>query len=149
MGEAVKTAVKAPETKKENQISQVQKGNFYQPLSSPVEQILFLQRTIGNQAVQKLMKSGALQAKLRIGAPGDVYEQEADRVADAVMRMPQTQALSGGTPSIQRMCPKCEIDELKRQPIKEEDERRSCKGNQSKKRRKSFRGRQLLVVSLK
>jgi hypothetical protein len=30
-----------------------------------------------------------LQAKLRIGQPGDVYEQEADRVADAVMRMPE------------------------------------------------------------
>ncbi|MCZ7356841.1 MAG: hypothetical protein O8C66_14250 [Candidatus Methanoperedens sp.] len=59
MGEAFKTAVKAPETKKENQVSQVQKGNFCQPLSSPVEQILFLQRTIGNQAVQRLMKSGA------------------------------------------------------------------------------------------
>ena len=35
------------------------------------------------------MRSGALQAKLRIGPPGDVYEQEADRVADAVMRMPE------------------------------------------------------------
>ncbi len=89
MGEAIRTAVKAPETKKQNQVSQVQKGNFYQPLSSPVEQILFLQRTIGNQAVQRLMKSGALQAKLRIGAPGDVYEQEADRVAEQVMRMPE------------------------------------------------------------
>lgn len=108
MGEAVRTSVKAPETKKENQVSQVQKGNFYQPFSSPVEQILFLQRTIGNQAVQRLMKSGALQAKLRISAPGDVYEQEADRVADAVMRMPQPQAVSSGIPSIQRACQKCE-----------------------------------------
>lgn len=35
-----------------------------------------------------LLKSGALQAKLKIGQPGDKYEQEADRVADAVMRMP-------------------------------------------------------------
>jgi outer membrane protein OmpA-like peptidoglycan-associated protein len=68
------------------------------------------------------MKSGALQARLRIGAPGDVYEQEADRVAEQVMRMPKPQAISGYTPSIQRACPKCENDELKRQPIKEEDE---------------------------
>jgi hypothetical protein len=122
MGEAVIASIKAPEKKKENQVSQVQKDNFYQPVSSPVEQILFLQRTIGNQAVQKLMKSGALQAKLRIGAPVDVYEQEADRVADAVMRMPEPQAVSSGTPYIQRACPKCEDDELRRQPIKEEDE---------------------------
>jgi outer membrane protein OmpA-like peptidoglycan-associated protein len=122
MSEAVRTTVKAPETKKENQVSQVQKGNFYQPVSSPVEQILFLQRTIGNKAVQRLMKSGALQAKLRIGAPGDVYEHEADRVADAVMRMPEPQALSSGAPGVQRACPKCEEEDLRRQPVKEEEE---------------------------
>src|SRR2546423_758423 len=29
-----------------------------------------------------------LQAKLTINQPGDVYEQEADRVAEQVMRMP-------------------------------------------------------------
>ncbi len=82
MGEVVRTAVKAPETKKESQFSQVHKGNFNQPVSSPFGQILFLQRTIGNQAVQKLMKSGALRAKLRIGAPGDSYEQEAGGPGD-------------------------------------------------------------------
>ena len=30
-----------------------------------------------------------IQAKLRVGQPGDIYEQEADRVADEVMRMPE------------------------------------------------------------
>lgn len=30
-----------------------------------------------------------VQARLRIGAPNDCFEQEADRVADAVMRMPE------------------------------------------------------------
>jgi hypothetical protein len=40
-----------------------------------------LHRAIGNQAVGRL-----LQRKLTISQPGDVYEQEADRVADAVMR---------------------------------------------------------------
>ena len=29
-----------------------------------------------------------IQAKLKVGQPGDIYEQEVDRVADAVMRMP-------------------------------------------------------------
>jgi len=56
---------------------------------SPADQVLYLQRTIGNQAVQRLVRSGVLQAKLRIGQPGDMYEQEADRVAEAVMRMPE------------------------------------------------------------
>jgi len=37
-------------------------------------------------------RSRALQAKLEIGQPGDKYEQEADRVADAVMRMPEPEA---------------------------------------------------------
>src|SRR5258705_10752368 len=32
-------------------------------------------------------RSGVLQAKLTVGAPGDQYEQEADRVAEQVMRM--------------------------------------------------------------
>ncbi len=31
----------------------------------------------------------ALQTKLKIGEPGDVYEQEADRMADELMRAPE------------------------------------------------------------
>lgn len=65
---------------------------------------LRLQRAIGNQAVQRSLHAGRLgptlqrkcasceeeehkkmQTKLAIHAPGDVYEQEADRVADAVV----------------------------------------------------------------
>ncbi|MGB8217848.1 MAG: DUF4157 domain-containing protein [Candidatus Methanoperedens sp.] len=119
MSEAVRTAVKTPGTK-ENQVSQVQKGNFHQPVSSPGDQILFLQRTIGNQAVQRLMKSGVLQAKLRIGAPGDVYEQEADRVAEQVMRMPQVPEFVYSDRTtispIQRQCPRCT-----KKPDKEEE----------------------------
>lgn len=44
----------------------------------------FLQRAIGNQAVGRF-----IQAKLKIGQPDDKYEQEADRVADMVMSMPE------------------------------------------------------------
>lgn len=88
MGEASKTSVKVPETKRGNKVSHVHKGNSNQPVSSPVERIFFLQRTAGNQAVKRLVKLRAIQAKLRIGLPGDIYEQEADRVAEQVMRMP-------------------------------------------------------------
>ena len=87
MGERIKITAKKPLSTKENSASNKQKTGF-RSQSSHVDQILFLQRTIGNQAVQRLIKSGALQAKLKIGQPGDVYEQEADRVADEVMRMP-------------------------------------------------------------
>ncbi|MCE8425223.1 MAG: DUF4157 domain-containing protein [Candidatus Methanoperedens sp.] len=74
-------------------------------MNSPVDRILYLQRTIGNQAVGKLIKSGALQAKLSICQPGDVYEQEADRVAEHVMRMPDVSEAKDTR--IQRKCPKC------------------------------------------
>jgi hypothetical protein len=50
-----------------------------------------------------LIKSRALQAKLRIGQPNDIYEQEADRVAEQVMRMPG--------PVVQRKCTRCNEDE--------------------------------------
>lgn len=37
-------------------------------------------------------EQATIQTKLKIGKPGDRYEQEADRVADQVMRMPETAA---------------------------------------------------------
>jgi len=90
MEERITVSSKKPVSIKENLISHKRKTDF-RSNSSPVNRILYLQRTIGNQAVQRMVRSGALQAKLRIGQLGDVYEQEADRVADAVMRMPEMQ----------------------------------------------------------
>ena len=72
--------------------------------------------------MQRLIKSGTLQAKLKIDQPGDKYEQEADRVADAVMRMPEPTVASAGTPHNMRAGPGCEEEELRRQPIEEEEE---------------------------
>src|SRR5688572_33445346 len=48
-----------------------------------------------------------LQAKLRIGEADDEYEREADRVADEVMRMPDTpvhsaSAYAAGVPLVRR-----------------------------------------------
>lgn len=60
-----------------------------QAVSSPADGLLHLHRTIGNRAVQRLYESGAIQARLKIGKPGDIYEREADSVADAVMKMPE------------------------------------------------------------
>ena len=89
MGERVGQITKVPEVKQSNSNSRVRRTKRLQSIDTKVDRILYLQRTAGNQAVSGLMKSGALQAKLRIGQPGDVYEQEADRVADAVMQMPE------------------------------------------------------------
>jgi len=54
----------------------------------------------GNLATQRLLRSGALSAKLAVSQPSDVYEQEADRIADHVMRMAE--------PTAHRDCAACE-----------------------------------------
>lgn len=67
-----------------------------------------LQKTIGNRVAQCLYNAGKLQTALKIGRPNDVYEQDADRVAEQVMRMPEPlvqkkcRCSSGGQP-----CTKC------------------------------------------
>jgi hypothetical protein len=43
-----------------------------------------------------------LQTKLKINEPGDIYEREADRIADQVMSTPAHHAVSGAPPRIQR-----------------------------------------------
>jgi hypothetical protein len=43
-----------------------------------------------------------LQTKLKINEPGDIYEQEADRIADQVMATPAHPAVSDAPPRIQR-----------------------------------------------
>ena len=98
-----------------------------------------MQRTIGNQAVLRRLRdeaarretaslashdpspydftripisprlARAMQTKLTINTPGDAYEQEADRVSEQVMRMPEPSAmakpaLSHSAASVQRKC---------------------------------------------
>jgi hypothetical protein len=53
-----------------------------------------LQRELGNQALTRLVYSGAIQAKLAVSQPGDLFEQEADHVAEWVSRMPEPQIQS-------------------------------------------------------
>jgi len=108
--------------------------------SREVNSILHLQRTIGNQVVQRMLQTdaeepeagltgpasprirhdfsripihppsaGAIQTKLTINKLGDSYEQEADRLAEQVMRTPESQLqracpCGGG-------CPKCQSEQ--------------------------------------
>ncbi|HXU46557.1 MAG TPA: hypothetical protein VN783_13600, partial [Thermoanaerobaculia bacterium] len=57
--------------------------------------------------------AGPLQAKLAVNTPGDAHEQEADRVADQVLRMPDPAApgFTPAPPAIQRLCSHCEEEE--------------------------------------
>ena len=91
---------KAPGPSKVSPASKAQKTTAPQSSHSPIDHILNLQRTVGNQAVHRLFRSGMIQAKLKIGAPNDIYEQEADRVADQVMRTPDNTAVSDQRPAI-------------------------------------------------
>ena len=118
--------------------------------------ILQLQRTIGNLAVQRLLRdhcedlqanSGTtatvglahdarrrpvdaraparIQTKLTVSTPGDLDEQEADTVADAVMRMPQPLNMpqgAGRVPDLlQREVADCD-EELQRRPAQTESD---------------------------
>ena len=118
--------------KQENSKSSLNKQN------SPAQDILNLHQTIGNQAVQRLFESGFIQGKLTVGKPNDKYEQEADRVADEVMRMPEPQVQRQNeedeeeemiqakpvgeqiTPLVQRQVEPAEEEEA--EPEKEEEE---------------------------
>lgn len=66
---------------------------------------------------------GPVQAKLAINQPGDRYEQEADRVAEQVMRMPEPRIVNRSEmaqpPLMRRSCPKC-----KKNASEREDEER-------------------------
>jgi hypothetical protein len=73
-----------------------------------------LSQRLGNQHLQALLRARLLQAKLTVSDPHDVYEQEADRVADQVMRTPDPTAVGGLTTTrVQRMCRDCD-EELMR-----------------------------------
>jgi hypothetical protein len=73
-------------------------------------EVLRLQRTLGNRAVNRLLATRSIQAKLSVGAADDQYEQEADQIAAQVMRTPaveeeeiQTKPLAAMlTPVVQR-----------------------------------------------
>ncbi len=105
-------------------VSSKPKENLSQAKDSTAAQMHHLQQTLGNQAVRRLINSGTLQAKLTIGQPNDKYEQEADRVADRVMSMPEPkQSL------VQRQASPEEEEDVQRQPGEEvEDETIQRKG---------------------
>jgi hypothetical protein len=67
--------------------------------------------------------SGAIQAKLTIGQPNDKYEQESDRIADQVMRMPEPKGslVNGQSSLVQRQAgctgPTCDEEEEEEEPV--------------------------------
>ena len=78
-----------------NSSARAKKPNLSPRTNSPVEQISFLQQTVGNQQVQRLLRSGVIQAKLKVNQPGDSYEQEAERISGHVLATPAHSGVSG------------------------------------------------------
>jgi hypothetical protein len=99
----------------------------YSPNSSQGKELLAHELT---HVVQQTgtSQSNGIQGKLTIGEPNDQYEQEADQVASAVMRMIDTGSLSKPdrisqttSPHPQRMCAAC-AEELQTKTMPEEEE---------------------------
>lgn len=92
MSESTRIHTEKNRANKEGAVNGKLKSGFSQQFSpdSLEGRILHLQRTIGNSAVTRLIQSGVIQAKLKIGQSNDIYEQEADRVAEQVMRMAES-----------------------------------------------------------
>jgi hypothetical protein len=83
-------------------------GARAESFDAPLHPMLQLRRQVGNQAVLAMLRSGALQAKLSVGAVDDPLEHEADRVADQVMRMPDPAlSVQSAPPQISRKCAAC------------------------------------------
>ena len=161
MAASAKALLATRESKTGNFSSQAHEPDLSPPINSPAEQILSLQRTLGNRQVERLLRSGviqaklasvpsvarpssqpsvtapqlrpnqsgilqrkctcggaagvsgecdacgtkrraALQTKLRVSTPEDIYEQEADRVANSVLSKSGRPPLSQVSPRIQR-----------------------------------------------
>ena len=64
-----------------------------QPSSAPsrARTMQTMQRSVGNARISRML-AVPVQTKLTVGAPGDAHEQEADQVADTVMRMAEPPA---------------------------------------------------------
>ena len=90
------------------------------PGSLTPNDVLRLQRTIGNRAVSQLLharhrpttRTTPIQAKLMVGPAGDSYEQEADRVAEQVVNRP---AAVGAQSAVQRQAE--EEEEIQTKPL--------------------------------
>ena len=89
--------------------------------AAPRHPLAAVPETSGSRGLQQHIPQHIIQAKLTISHPNDLYEQEADRVADQVLRMPDPALAKPGvdpTPiralSLQRKCASCEDEELQR-----------------------------------
>lgn len=109
MGRRARVRNRKLRAKKRAFVSKEESSDIYPVKSSPTDEVLHLQNTTGNETVQRIFDSGSIQPKLKIGQPGDKYELEADRMAERVMRMPDS------------VCPGC-VEKKKEEKIQPKSE---------------------------
>jgi hypothetical protein len=118
--------------KKSASISKISDKRSLDHYYSNHSNFIHLEQTVGNQAIQKLVRSDIIQPKLKVSHPNDVYEQEADRVAEQVMRMSlRSEDIAPvnaiNEEKIDRKCQSCQDDEEKE---KEMIQRKTTDNNQ-------------------
>jgi hypothetical protein len=88
-------------------------------------------RTVGTASMQSVVRPDRVQASLTISQPGDALEQEAEQVADTVMRMPtpppQSPGISAASstwprPPVRRVCADCQDELTHTTPLGEDRE---------------------------
>ena len=107
-------------------------GTFH-PVSTVQAKKTSAPSQLSNQLVQRRLAQTRPQPKLSVNRPGDVFEQEADRVADTVMRMDAAGHLSAGNspPRVQRKCAKCEEEKMVQRKCAECDEEEKVQRKES------------------
>ncbi len=93
MGVRTKISVKTLKTKGRSAFYYNKRNNLSRSSNTFIDNIMFLQRSIGNQAVQRLFKSGVIQGKLKISKPNDEIEgsrKEVIGVKEPVFLSPET-----------------------------------------------------------
>ncbi len=88
MSERTSSAANKSEPRQQSPSLRIPKPDGSLSAPSLADQFLMFQKTLGNQALQRLFLSGAIRPKLTLGKPNDIHEQDADRMADQVMSIP-------------------------------------------------------------
>ncbi|MCP4133751.1 MAG: DUF4157 domain-containing protein [bacterium] len=79
--------------KKEDKNKKVRRKGTYQA-DADSDFLMKMHKTVGNQEVQRMIQNRVVQAKMTVGSPNDVYEKEADAVADKIVNMTDAQVQS-------------------------------------------------------
>jgi outer membrane protein OmpA-like peptidoglycan-associated protein len=96
--------------------------------STPINAYHFSSRAnlnLQSKPLSHFVQNSPIQAKLKVGQPNDKYEQEADRVADQVMSMPEPFVQRQGEQEEEEIQTKVLAEQItplvQRQPIEEEE----------------------------